>query len=713
MIKLKYLFTTILLSMFLGSFAYNSLSVLNPERWSRYHGKIDTAKLVMKPAGIYTQCDLYLEFSSGDYLTIEYDYWGFRNYETDLIEVEYFFDLPQGAIVTDSWLWVGDDIVVADIRERAEATEVYEEIVGRQQDPSILFKNSETQYELRVYPMIANQTRKVKITYLLPNEWTNSQVTTQVPLNILNYGYDDYFRPDVLDVVVYEDEKWKSPLISGKQLSELKTDNKNQTYRTTSFTQDQFNEPIHLTYESPAEDGIYVQQYPATANSGFYQMALFPDLFNVQKENRNVVLAFDHDAGKTTLEKLAIWGETQEALKNNLSETDSFNIAYTKFVTKMASDVWLPATDEMIDEVFRELWAIEPLKSVASLPSLLGSSIEFIESQNGDGSVLLISSSSDYANKNDSDHFLEDFLSHSDDVEVSILDYSTATNPNFVHDNVRYYCNEYLYNHLASETGGYYVNLRDNLSFYAGLNKVLNGKQIGYSNYDVDVDIKGTGFTYSNYRISTGDLLPNKPFLQVGKYYNTGGIVATTVVEHDSQVSFTKTETNKICTDEDSVTYQIWASNKLYELSGNSNNRAEEVELSLASRVLTYSTAFLALDPNDFDNVNVCNECEREYITAIDGVSENQSFGLSVFPNPVEDVMNVKIILPHAYNVEGKITLLTTDGVVLMEQDVSGNELEQVLNLSLDRLNVDLEPGVYLLSLTIGDVVETIKVKKN
>ena len=58
----------------------------------------------------------------------------------DTLEVEYFFSLPDGAVVTDSWLWVEDVIIRADIQDAWTAQETYENIVRRRRDPSILYK---------------------------------------------------------------------------------------------------------------------------------------------------------------------------------------------------------------------------------------------------------------------------------------------------------------------------------------------------------------------------------------------------------------------------------------------------------------------------------------------------------------------------------------------------------------------------------------------
>jgi len=92
--------------------------------------------------------------------------------------------LPENAIVDDSWLWIGKDIIKAKLMDKWTATGIYEGIVKRRKDPSILMKQSATQYELRVFPLVGNQTRKVKITYLMPITWSKINVAASLPTEV-------------------------------------------------------------------------------------------------------------------------------------------------------------------------------------------------------------------------------------------------------------------------------------------------------------------------------------------------------------------------------------------------------------------------------------------------------------------------------------------------------------------------------------------------
>lgn len=714
--KTRRLFFFLLLAIGLNAFPRTMLEVQNPDSWYRFSGKIETAQMSIRPVGIYTQCDLFLEFSSGEYLS-SVNFSG-HDSETDSVEVQYYFELPEGAIVTDSWLWVEDDIVVADIRDRWTANQIFEEIVDRRKDPSILYKNSETDYELRIYPLVANSTRRVKITYLLLNNWTSSSVTTDVPLNLFDYTQNPKMSLPKLDVIVYSDSIWTNPVIyGGNSISQGITD-KGEAYISTS--QDQFNKPFSISYDAPLTDGVFLQKFPSTATTGYYQMALLPSSLISGDEKRKVAIAFDHNSNNIPNDEDAVWESTRLALKTNLVDSDSFNVFYTQFVTKRASDTWIEATDAKIDSVFDALWANDPLRSQASLPSLLGETINFIESNGNDGSVLLVSASTGYANKESSDLFISDFLKHSDAHKINVVNYFYANYPSFYLNGSYSYGNSYLYSQLAHQTDGQYYSVRTEGSLLGSISNALSSVTENFSTYDVSVDVTGLGFTYSNLNLDNGDLFLNRGFFSVGKYFQGDGFNVSLVLETETGVQGASKDVTRFYEDKDSVTYQIWTSQKI-ETLGSANTSNDEIgniiELSLEARVLTRYTAFLALDPNEFDNVIVCDVCENEVEIVLgfdEELSSNSMLTLSVFPNPVEDQMRVKINIPQGYNdISGVVQLYSMEGVLLLELDIDGQDEEQMLELALSEYGLDLESGIYLLTVQLGEFTETIKVHKN
>jgi len=109
MLKKRTFFSVILFLFSLNLHAQGVLNVLDPQSWwSQEQGTIEEATLAIKPHGIYMEYSLYLTFSARNtYFSAN-----------DILEVEFYFDLPKGAIVNDLWLWIGDDIMKAQIMDQ-------------------------------------------------------------------------------------------------------------------------------------------------------------------------------------------------------------------------------------------------------------------------------------------------------------------------------------------------------------------------------------------------------------------------------------------------------------------------------------------------------------------------------------------------------------------------------------------------------------------
>jgi hypothetical protein len=219
------LFTAVIF-FFLTVNGHNQLRVGDPRNsWQTYQGTIEEASLTVSPKGLFMEYGLYLTFSSrGTEWTNQ----------KDTLEVTLNFDLPENAMITDSWLWFGKDTIKAVILDRWTASSIYESIVQRRRDPSILFKQSANQYELRIFPMAGNETRKVKITYLLPVSWNKYNISTSLPFPILKTSLT---LPEKFNITIIDDANWKNPQIPGDESLVFKseTNENGDIYKTVEI----------------------------------------------------------------------------------------------------------------------------------------------------------------------------------------------------------------------------------------------------------------------------------------------------------------------------------------------------------------------------------------------------------------------------------------------------------------------------------------------
>lgn len=87
----------------------------------------------------------------------------YNNRDTE-IEGLYRFELRNGQVVTDFQLDLNGKYREGSIEEKWKASNAYNTIVGKRVDPALLTKDYDTHYSLRIYPVPAKQTRRVRIT---------------------------------------------------------------------------------------------------------------------------------------------------------------------------------------------------------------------------------------------------------------------------------------------------------------------------------------------------------------------------------------------------------------------------------------------------------------------------------------------------------------------------------------------------------------------
>ncbi|MBW3665082.1 MAG: hypothetical protein KY469_18460, partial [Actinobacteria bacterium] len=69
-------------------------------------------------------------------------------------------------------MWIGDELVEADIVEKQRAREIYETILRERRDPGLLEWTGGNIFKARIFPIEAHSEKRIKITYtqVLPLE---------------------------------------------------------------------------------------------------------------------------------------------------------------------------------------------------------------------------------------------------------------------------------------------------------------------------------------------------------------------------------------------------------------------------------------------------------------------------------------------------------------------------------------------------------------
>jgi hypothetical protein len=640
----KFLLFLFLLANF--SFAYTYLYVQDPRGWKSGTGTIDEATVSVKPLGIYMQTELYLTFSAK----------GLGFYNTDTLEVQYYFDLPENAIVTDSWLWMDQDTIKAKIMDQWTASSIYENIVKRRRDPSILFKRSATQYELRIFPMAGDKSRKVKISYLVPSQWNAYIVTVPLPTNLLTVSLNQLSK---LDLNVELSQNWNNPQILEYPdiLFQSVNDSISGIFYKAVIPGTAFQNNLTFGISSPLRNGIFISKF-GEGTEGIYQMAFLPSkVLNISEPTKTSVL-IDYDPSKTTTTKTELLANLKSVVMSNFSSKDSFNLIFSKVNINRISNDWIPGDSVSIDSIFKNLNENQ-IADYSSLPSLLANGIDFIKNHGNDGNIILVASSDQVGDYQSANQLINDILSlMNPKFPINVVSFQNINYSYHWFNGQNYLGNEYFYQNITRITLGSYFSLYNSSSNFSNLLPEAFQSLNGFiSSFDLHTKLDN-GFCYERYNLGTSSNLTylNKPILQIGKYWgNFPFIIEASGVYKSNPFSEQFVLDDSLLFVSDSSNEKIWAGNYINSLENQiqSNDIVNEIIYnSISERILSIYSAFICLDPS-MEN-QVCYDCldNGEIIGDIKDSTgnKNDSLSLSAYPNPFNSQVNIKITLPDNYN---------------------------------------------------------------
>jgi predicted Zn-dependent protease len=111
----------------------------------------------------------------------------FVNHTDAQLEGVFHFPLPQDASISGFGMWIGDQLIEADVVEKQRAREIYETILRERRDPGLLEWSGGNIFKARVFPIFAHSEKRIKITY-----------TQVLPLKDNHYRYSYGLQSELL-----------------------------------------------------------------------------------------------------------------------------------------------------------------------------------------------------------------------------------------------------------------------------------------------------------------------------------------------------------------------------------------------------------------------------------------------------------------------------------------------------------------------------------
>lgn len=705
------LLACILLTM--GFLQAQRLAVGNPheEWWYHNQGTIEDAEISIHPQGLYIEIGMYLTFSGQ----------GNSYSDQDTIEVECNFNLPEGSIVHDSWLWYNEDTLVADLIDRWTATSIYNAIVGRRQDPSILYKTWGNSYELRIYPMKGDSTRRVKLAYLVPLTFTSNSVFAELPMNIIKLSR--YYVED-LKFYVQTDETWKNPrIMEYPELTfedELSLDfNTNKLLEINSGS---YNYPFTLQFDSPMKNGIFVNH--ANEEEDYYELAILPSAFVNNIDSKHVLVCVDH-VSDDYMNAEELLDHLKYSLKNGLSPVDSFNIIFSSLTNQPEFDSWVSVND--IEDAFAGIGTSQ-INSYSYLPELLYSAVELLNESAEQTEIFLLSNDDSHGDPEQANAFIEELMveMNGNTIPIHCGDYCWYSYNWYWAGSNYYRGNDYLYINLSRLTDANYDRFEywnENVSlFFLDYVQTAGGL---ITSFDIHTSMSN-GFCYSRFDLSTnnGFMYINKPFLQIGKYYGDFPLTIEIAGLYNN-VPFLESYTVEIedVSETDSLIEEAWAGTYIESLEGQASWYSNEIvreiiDYSIQERVLSVYTAFLALEPGALDSldIEIVDNGGEIVVSVEEPIAEVVKTEINSYPNPFVDALTFDIQIMQG---------LRDEKIEIEIYDISGRKVfTDAIKLNLSDENIsyqwngsdsngnDLPKGSYIVFFHSKSFKHVVKIMK-
>ncbi len=689
----------VLLSFFFTSlYPQNSLRIINPQSgWMWQTGRIFKATVSVQPKGLYMQYGLYLTLSIGEY--------GSWFEDSTKLEAVLNFTLPKGSIVYDSWLWVGNDIIQGRHIDRWSASNIYEGIVNRRRDPSLLVKQTATSYELRVYPMRKSETRKIKITYMVPADLVSGKIKASLPVEILMASDQD---PD-LHVIAWENSEFTQPTINDPDiLFEPFYDGEFGSYKKARVPAAKLPEYPVFSMASQALNNCLVGIYEG-ATDKYYQLSIVPgDYIELDEKNR-IVMLIDHEPVNSTYSKGQILAELKEQMTSQFSANDEFNLIWSGLHIEKAFEEWAPITSSNLDIAFEK---VGTSTLYSNLPGTLAESMEFIKNHGDSGSIMLTATSDNFSYYVEANNLIKDLKTIRDPLyPIHIADLQNKNVGYHYIGSRDYYGQEYLYINLSKISGGYYQDIRTQSYFSKLMDEVtgsLHGMITAFDLYCAPSD----GFCYGRFSDDDWQGFPvNQAVTQVGKYLGEPPfLVYLTGIYRSQPFSTMITIGDEQIIEGDSLLAKTWNGRLIQELESGSQTSSIIQQIlfeSLSNRVLSYYTAFLCLEPSD--TVAVCTSCKDEsrLTGLVDPVVADSASLVKLYPNPFKDRLNMDIDLSGQAGIDKVVVkIFTQTGQLVYERNEPALP-GQVVKLAWDGSSQEGNPvsaGRYFVMIRAGAI---------
>lgn len=436
----------------------------------------------------------------------------FRNSTSRQLEAIYTFPLPKGAAVSDFALWMNGKRVSGEVLEKEKAREIYEGIVRRMKDPGLLEYVGNDIFQARVFPIPANGTQKVELSFtsLLPREKGVSQYV--YPLKTGGPS-----ARTLADFTLTVKLSSKTPIKNIYSPSHsISVHKKDDYHATVGFEIERaFLEKDFKLYYSLSKDevGVDLLTYRKPGEPGYFMLLATPKQDYAEKEiiGKHVTFVMD-TSGSMSGEKMERARKALIYCLEHLRDDDTFSLIRFSSDVESFEPEPRPATKEWIQKAVKFAKDMEAAGGTAIYDALDTALSQKIKG-NGPRLVVFLTDGSPTVGETDPSKIAEMVRKKNKDKE-RIFVFGVGETVNAI-----------LLDRIAADNGGFAEYAKPDAEVELVLTSFYD--KIAFPVLaDLELEIPRVK-TYDMFPRSLGDLYKGQQILLFGRYKDSGGSTIT------------------------------------------------------------------------------------------------------------------------------------------------------------------------------------------
>ena len=259
----------------------------------------------------------------------------FFNHTSRIVEATFIFPLPKNAVITELVYWFNGQRFVAEVRERQEAQQAYNEKIRQLIDPALLQEIGDNLFKLNIAPINPESEIRFEVTYveLLPYEFGNVDYTFLLKTTGLSRNPLERVSVNIDLQTGNSFKRIFSP--SHQESTALRINGLNDKHYVLTYGDENFlpDRDLTIRFETLRENvGVTAITYTPTiedslGTDSFYALWITPPDSVTEEETLQRNLVFTADVSSSMEGKRLV--ELKAALiafLEGLSESDRFNI---------------------------------------------------------------------------------------------------------------------------------------------------------------------------------------------------------------------------------------------------------------------------------------------------------------------------------------------------------------------------------------------------